>query len=121
MVRTLWREGVRPCLIGARPVVLALCREQRYLFVSPCQLAEDERGEPIGLPACWAEPRSGGGDLVGVHRQRGQTSVEQPLDRQPVWSLDGDLLEIESQERAAQSRDSGRVPGHSRGQQKGDL
>ena len=85
--------------------------------VGACQLAEHERVEPIRLPARWAEPIAGRVDLVGMNRQHHQPGVQQPIDQQPVRTLDRDALHGERAHSAAQLAQSCLVMGDSGGPQ----
>jgi hypothetical protein len=72
------------------------------MAVSPGQLAQHERVKPIGLPARDPEASAGRGDLVGVQRQHPQPRVQQPLDQQPVRTLDRDQRHLQTDKLAAQ-------------------
>ena len=60
------------------------------MAVGARELGEHERVEAVALAARGAEPGAHRGDLVGMDRDHVQARVEQPLDQQPVRTLDGD-------------------------------
>jgi hypothetical protein len=69
------------------------------------ELGEHERIEAVALAARRAEARSHRGELVGMHRDHPQAGVQQPLDQQPVRTLDRDQRHVERDQPRAQRRD----------------
>jgi hypothetical protein len=72
---------------------------------------------PIRLAARGSKPRSGGGDLVGVHRDHGQPSGQQTVDQQPVRTLDRDALHSQRHQPPAHVSDPVFVMANDRGPQ----
>ena len=65
-------------------------------MVGARQLADHERVKPIRLAARDAKPIARRRDLIGMQRQHPQPRVQQPLDQQPVRTLDRDQLDPQS-------------------------
>ncbi len=83
--KILPRPSQRPDRLGRVRVGL---KHPEAVMVGARELAQHERVKPIGLPARDPKPVTSGRDLVRVQRQHLQPGIEQPLDQQPVRSLD---------------------------------
>ena len=71
-------------------------------MIGPRELAKHERIEPIGLPARDPETVTRCRDLVRVQRQHPQPRIQQPLNQQPIRSLDRDQHHLHPPKRTAQ-------------------
>jgi hypothetical protein len=73
--------------------------------VGPGELREHEAVKAVALAARGGEPRAHRRDLVGMDRDDPNARVEQPLDQQPVRSLDRDQLHPDVNQPPAQRAD----------------
>ena len=91
---------------GQRPQRLRRIRVRlehpEAVIVGARQLAQHERVKPIRLAARHAKPIAGRRDLIGMQGQHPQPRIQQPLDQQPVRTLDRDQLDSQAHQLPAQ-------------------
>jgi hypothetical protein len=72
------------------------------MMIGARELAQHEAVEPVGLAARDPKPRTGRSDLVGMQGQHSEPRIQEPLDQQPVGTLDRDQRHLVAHERPAQ-------------------
>jgi hypothetical protein len=92
------------CPQRLRPIAV---RDQHAepVTVGTRELGERESVEVIALAARRGEPRSHRHELVGVHRDHRQASIQQPLDQQPIGPIDRQQHDAKLKQPAAQRLD----------------
>jgi hypothetical protein len=74
------------------------------VHVGAGELGERVAVEAVRLAPAGAVPVADGGELVGVHRHDSDPSLEQPVDDQPVRTLDRDPRQLELEQATDQRR-----------------